>query len=455
MARAQRPRITPIAGPILGEFLVGISVGMVVLWMAAQISDAAAGAFGMSQQVLESLFVLSRVLALGVGVTITQALGGQRSDAARSTALVGLGGCTWVGAVAALWLLLAGDWTLDVLNAPPAVAALAGPYLPLLAVAALLEAYNLVMASILRAHLHARDTLVVMLAMHATHLALAFPLMLGVGDWEGLGIAGNAAALTVSRGVGLALHLAFWRLRMNLVPGLHDWWRCPARALVPVLRIGIPGASLDLAYRIAFMMSLAAAARLGVAELATQAYVLQTLRFVLLISLAIGWACEIMVGHLVGAGDFGAAHRLVRKGWRNGLFASGAMALAAAVAAPWIMRAFTRDPAVIEAAQTLLWISLALETGRVANLVVFGALRSTGDVIFPVSAAIASIVLVLGFGSLWLGAHFGLVGIWIAYVADEWIRSAIMFRRWETHGWVSHAREIHQRLRAPGVESRF
>jgi putative MATE family efflux protein len=455
MARPQRPRITPIAGPILGEFLVGISVGMAALWMASQISDAAAGAFGLSQQVLESLFVLFRVLALGVGVTITQALGGRRDDAARRNALVGLGGCTWVGSVAALWLLFAGDWTLAALNAPPAVAALGGHYLPLLAVAALLEAYNLVMASVLRAHLHARDTLVVMFLMHATHLALAYPLMLGVGDWEGLGLAGNAAALTVSRAAGLALHLWFWRRRMNLVPGQHDWWRCPASALVPVLRIGIPGASLDIAYRLAFLMSLSAAAKLGVAALATQAYVQQTLRYVLLISLAIGWACEIMVGHLVGAGKFRAAHLLVRKGLRNGVLASGAMALLAALCAPWIMRAFTRDPMVIQAAQTLLWISLALETGRVGNLVVFGALRSTGDVIFPVSAAIASIVLVLGFGSLWLGAHYGLVGIWIAYAADEWIRSAIMFRRWETHGWVSHAREVHQRLRSPGVESRY
>ena len=455
MARPQRPRITPIAGPILGEFLVGISVGMAALWMASQISDAAAGAFGMSQQVLESLFVLFRVLALGVGVTITQSLGGRRAEAARRTALVGLGGCTWVGTVAALWLLFFGDWTLAALNAPPAVAALGGHYLPLLAVAALLEAYNLVMASILRAHLHARDTLFVMFLMHATHLALAFPLMLGVGEWDGLGLAGNAAALTVSRAVGLALHLSFWRRRLHLVPGQHDWWRCPAHALMPVLRIGIPGASLDIAYRLAFMMSLSAAAKLGVAELATQAYVLQTLRYVLLISLAIGWACEIMVGHLVGSGKFRAAHLLVRKGLRNGLLASGAMALLAALCAPWIMRAFTRDPAVIHMAQTLLWISFALETGRVANLVVLGALRSTGDVIFPVSAAIASIVLVLGFGSIFLGQRYGLVGIWIAYAADEWIRSAIMFRRWETHGWVSHAREIHQRLRSPGVESRF
>ncbi len=455
MPAPQRPRITPIAGPILGEFLIGISVAMAILWMASRISDAAAGAFGIGQQVLESLFVLFRVLALGVGVMITQSLGGQRTQAARGIALVGFGGCTWAGALAALWLLLAGDAVLHALNAPAEVAALASPYLKLLALAALLEAFNLVMASVLRAHLHARDALQVMLLMHAVHLGLAFPLMLGLGDWQGLGLAGNAVALTASRTVGLALHLWLWRVRMQLVPARRDWWHCPARALMPVLRVGVPGASLEIAYRLAFMMSLAAAAKLGVAALATQAYVLQTLRFVLLISLAIGWACEIMVGHLVGRGDFATAHALVRKGLRNGIVASGALSLLAAAGAPWLMRLFTQDAAVIELAQTLLWISLALETGRVANLVVFGALRSTGDVFLPAAWAIASIVLVLGFGSIALGQWWGLVGIWIAYAADEWIRGALMYWRWQTHGWMGSARAIHERLRAPGVESRF
>jgi putative MATE family efflux protein len=455
MASPPRPHITPIAGPILGEFLVGISVAMAGLWMASQISDATAGAFGMGLQVLEALFVLFRVLAIGVGVTITQALGGRKAEAAQRTARVGLGACTWVGTVVAVWLLFFSDWTLAWLNAPGAVAALARSYLPMLALAAMLEAYNLVMAGILRAHLYARDTLFVMLVMHATHLALAFPLMLGLHAWDGLGLAGYALALTISRATGLALHLWLWRRRMNLVPRRRDWWHCPWRALMPVLRIGVPGASLDLAYRIAFLMSLSAAAKLGVAALATQAYVLQTLRYVLLISLAIGWACEIMVGHLIGSGEFRTAHQLVRKGLRNGLLASGTMALIVAAGAPWLMRVFTRDPEVIRAAQTLLWISFALETGRVANLVVLGALRSTGDVIFPVSAAITSLILVLGVGSVVLGQQYGLVGIWIAYAADEWIRSMLMFWRWETHGWVAHARAIHQRMRWPGVESRL
>jgi Na+-driven multidrug efflux pump len=450
-----RPRLNAIAGPILGEFLVGMTVAMAGLWLASQTSDIAAGAFGMTNQVMETLFVLFRVLAIGVGAGITQAVGGQRPEAARRTALVGLGASTWAGAFVAGWMLLANEWTLDVLNAPLGVGVLAAPYMQVLALAMVLEAYNLTMAAILRAHLHARDTLQVMLVMHGVHLGLAFVLMRGVGSWDGLGLYGYAVGLIVSRVVGLVMHLRFWRLRLKLVPHQRDWWVCPVRSLMPVLRIGVPAASLELVYRIGFMMSLAAAAKLGVPALAAQAYTLQTLKYVVLVSLSIGWACEIMVGHLVGAGEFRTAHQLVRKGLRNGMLASGALALLAAAGAPWLMRAFTRDPEIIDAAQTLLWIAFALETGRVANIVVLGALRATGDVVYPVAASMASLILVLGVGSVVLSRYFGLPGIFIAYAADEWIRGTILFHRWATHGWVQHAREIYQRMRTPGAETRF
>jgi Na+-driven multidrug efflux pump len=60
--------------------------------------------------------------------------------------------------------------------------------------------------------------------------------------------------------------------------------------------------------------------------------------------------------------------------------------------------------------------------------------RATGNVIFPVSIAVALIFLVLGVGSVVLGQYYGLVGIWIVYTADEWIRGSLMFWRRETHG---------------------
>jgi putative MATE family efflux protein len=447
MSATPRPRLNAVAVPIVGEFLLGMSVAMAGLWLASHTSDAAAGTFGLSIQVLETLFVLFRVLAIGVGVVTTQALGGQQHEAARRTALVGLGASTWAGLLAATCVVFGNRLTLDVLNAPDEIVPLAAPYLQLLAPALLLEAYNLTMASILRAHLHARVSLQIMLAMHGTHLLLAVPLMLGVGEWDGLGLYGYALALTASRGLGLLLHLWTWRQLMALAPRARDWWSLPPRVIAPVLRIGLPGAALELVYRMAFMVSLATAAKLGVAALATHSYTLQTLKYVLVVSMSIGWACEIMVGRLVGRGDLRTAHQLVNKGLRNGFLASGSLAIAAALAAPWLMRAFTKDPAIIHAVQTLLFIAIALETGRAFNLIVIAALRATGDVIYPVAASVSSLVLVLGVGSYFMGRAFGLPGIFIAYAADEWIRGLLMQARWVRHGWVPHARDTQRRVR--------
>ena len=102
---------------------------------------------------------------------------------------------------------------------------LALPLMWWLAPAMLLDAWNASMASVMRAHLRARDTLVVMLVMHATHLGLAVPLMWGVGTWPGLGLPGFALALLVARSLALALHLWLWRHRLGLFPAASDWWR--------------------------------------------------------------------------------------------------------------------------------------------------------------------------------------------------------------------------------------
>jgi len=448
MSTDARPRLNTIAGPLLGEFLLGMTVAMGGLWLASHESDVAAGAFGLVNQILETLNVAFRVLAIGLGVMVTQYLGGEQHAASRRAALLALGASTWVGSLVMIGVVVGNEQALDWLNAPEEVVALAAPYLQWFAPALLLDAYNLSMAAVLRAHLFAKDSLRIMIAMHSTHLGLAFIIMRGWGEWDGLGLEGYAIAMLVSRALGLVLHLWFWRVRMKLVPTVRDWWAVGWKDFGPVLRVGLPGAGVEITYRAAFMVSLAATARLGVTALATHSYTLQLLKYVLLTSMAIGWACEIMVGRLIGAGDLRVANGLVRKAVRNGLLASGSLALLAALGAPWLMRAFTKDPAVIHAAQTLLWLSLILETGRVFNLILNGALRATGDAIFPATSAVASLVLVLGVGSFWLGRLFGLPGIWMAYAIDEWIRGLMLLARWVWRGWLPNARDSRRRLRA-------
>ena len=437
-----RPRLNSVAVPIFFEFLLGMSVAMAGLWLASQTSDAAAGTLGVMQQVQETVVVVFRVLAIGVGVVLTQLLGARRYKAASATANSALAVATWLGLFAAASVALGRDAILSGLNAPSDIVSLALPYLLVLAFALWLEGYNLTLASILRAHLRVRESLMVMVLMHATHLAGSWWLMLGVWGFDGLGLMGFVWAFMASRLLGLVVHLWLWEYRLGLPLQWTTWVRVQFDLLWPMLKVGVPGASLEMVYRVGFMVSLATTATLGVAALATHSYVLQILKFVLLISLAIGWAVEIMVGRLVGAGQLTHTDELVRKAVRNGLVASGLLSLAAAIASPALLRLFTQDQDIIRTAQILLWMSIALELSRVFNLIVNGALRATNNGVFAAASSMASLILLLGVGSYVLGHWLGLPGIWLAYVLDEGARGGILWWRWRSRGWLPATRRL-------------
>jgi putative MATE family efflux protein len=442
------PHLFALAWPLFLELLLGISVGVAGTALAARLSDASGGGFALANHVVGMLFILFRIVGAGVGVVVTQNLGAGRREAADRVARAALAASTWVGGFTALAALLGAAPLLRLLNAPPEVLPLALPLLMALAPAMLLDAWNASMAGVMRAHLRARDTLVVMVVMHTTHLALALPLMLGLGGWPGLGLPGFALALVVSRTLGLGLHVWLWHVRLGLDPRWPDWWQLRRTELAAMAHIGLPGAAENIAYRMGFMVSVAVAGSLGAQALATQAYAQQFIHLVLLFGLATGLSVETVVGHLVGAGKLHEAHRLVRRALARGLAVSVLVATAMALAGPWLLRLFTQDPQIVAAAGVLLWWTVLLEPGRTFNLVVINALRATGDARYPVLAGAASMLIVLAGGSWLLGSYLGLglPGVWMAYIADEWIRGLLMWRRWAQHKWVPHARASRKRL---------
>ena len=438
----QRPRLFDIAWPMFLELCLGIGIGVSGTILAAHINDRSGAAFALANQLSAMLFILFRVVGAGVSVVVAQSLGSGRRDTADAVARAVLGASSWVGVVTALMAFVGAYPLLYLMHAPPEVLPLAAPFLQALAPAMLFDAWNASMAGVMRAHLRMRDALAVMVLMQVIHLVLAMIFM------PALGLPGFAIALVLSRALGLAMHLFLWRIRLGLIPRISDWWRLPRAALSAVLRIGLPGAAENIAYRLAFMVSVAVAGQLGAQSLATQAYTLQISYGALLFGLATGLAVEIVVGHMVGAGHLRDAHRLVLRALARGLAVSVIVATGAAVAGPWLLGQFTKDTTIIATGSMLLWWSVLLEPGRTFNLVVINALRAAGDAHYPVIAGAASMAIVLGGGSWLLGSHlgFGLAGVWIAYAADEWIRGLLMWRRWVRHGWVSHARVIHRQL---------
>ncbi|MGY4831760.1 MATE family efflux transporter [Sphaerotilaceae bacterium SBD11-9] len=443
-----RPSLIALTWPLFAELLLGLVVGLVGLWLASRMSDTASGAFALANHVQAAFFLLFRIISMGVSVVITQNLGAGNRAGADETARASLGASTWLGLGAGVSVAILAAPLLQVLNAPAPVMPLATPYLQVLALALAIDAFNASMGAVMRAHMHTRDTLLNMVAMHGLHLAICWPLMAGVGPLPALGLVGFALAAAISRAFGVAFHLLLWRWRLGLVPHAHDWWRMQWKRLGPVLHIGLPGAAENVAYRLALMVTVALVARMGADALAVHSYTMQLMYFILVFGLAVGFASEILVGHLVGARQLHEAHRLVRKSLRWGLLVSTSVALMAALTAPWTLRLFTSDPHIIRQATTLLWVTVLLEPGRTFNLVVINALRAAGDARFPVAAGAASMVFVMAGGAWLLGVVFdlGLVGVWIAYAADEWLRGLIMCARWWRRGWVPAARATHRRL---------
>ena len=432
-----------MAWPLFIELLLGIGIGVVGTALAARMSDHSGAAFAVANYVSGSLFLLFRLIAVGVSVVITQSLGAGRRDKADAAARAALGASSWLGGFSALMALLFARPLLRLLNAPEDdVLPLAAPLLMSLAPALMMDAWNASMASVMRAHMRTRDTLVVILAMQAITLALALPLM------PRLGLPGYALALFASRSSGLVMHLLLWRSRLGLRPAWRDWWRVPRGELAAILHIGLPGAGEILGYRHSFMASVAAAGTMGASALATQTYVVQATSGTVLFALANGFAVEIMVGHMVGAGHLRSAHRLVRRALAAGLAISLVVATGVALAGPTLLSYFTHDPQIIALGSRLIWIGVLHEMGRTFNVVVINGLRAAGDARFPMMAGAGSMLAVLAGGSWLLGVKLGLglEGIWIAYVCDEWLRGLIMWRRWLTLGWTPRARATHRRL---------
>ena len=180
-AAAPRPHIFTLAWPLLIELFLAVLAGVVGTAMAARLSDTYGAAFAIANNISVTLFLLFRIVGSGIGVVITQNLGGGRRDVANRVALAMLGASTWLGVFTALLAFAGAGWLLGLMRAPAEALPLATPFLQALAAAMLFDAWNAAMASVMRAHLRTRDTLVVLVAMHLSHLALAVPLMYGWG----------------------------------------------------------------------------------------------------------------------------------------------------------------------------------------------------------------------------------------------------------------------------------
>lgn len=240
------PRLLPLAGPLYAELLLGVLVGLVCTVLAARQGEVSGAAFGLAAQIAAMLFILFRVVGAGLSVVVAQALGSGQVALADRTARASLGAASWIGGGCGLLAIAFAPPLLRLLQAPPELMHLATPLLQWLGAAVLLDAWNTCLVGVLCAHLKARATL------------------------------------------GMVLLLRLWRDTLGLVVLPGHFSRIDRAALAPVLRLGLPGAAENIAWRLAYMVSVSVVGAMGTVALATHAYAMQIQHVLLLSALAAG-----------------------------------------------------------------------------------------------------------------------------------------------------------------------
>lgn len=430
-----------IAWPIFIEQTLRILIGTVDTFMVSHVSDGAVAALGIAHQFVVLALICFNFIGIGASVVISHHVGAGDRVGAEKIVITSIAVNTWIGLIASVCAFVFAAPLLRLMQLPPDLMQYALPFLTMMGGSLFMEAMNTSIGSALRAHGHTRDAMVVTVIQNVLNIAGNCVLLFGLFGAPRMGVIGVALSSVASRVVASIILWVMLDRRLKLKLRAKDFFDLPVDRLKRILHIGLPAAGEHMSYWVSLMVITSFAARLGSESLATMTYTQNVLRLVILFSLALGLGTEILIGRLIGAGEFEEAYRQVLKSVRTGLMiATGAILLVAAFAQP-LLELFSHDAAVIAGGVWLLCISIAYEPGRVFNIVIINALRATGDARFPVQIAACSQWL-LSVPLCWLlgiKLGWGLTGIWIAMMTEEWIRGLLMYRRWERRDWLKFA----------------
>ena len=340
-------------------------------------------------------------VSLGIGIALTCAC-----EALAGPLLRGLGASGESGDYAHVYFRIAA------LGLPGALVALAG------------QGY-------LRGVSNLRRPLEIVVVANLANVGLELLFVYGFG-W---GIAGSAAGTAIAQaGMGAAFVVELLRPHA-------DSKRPRLAEMRPMLRVGRQIFVRTAALYASFLAAAAVLARMGDAQLGAHQIAFQLYAFLALIIDAVAIAGQVIVGRMLGAGDAAGARAASTRmiAWSAGVGVVFALLLLAAM--PWLPRAFTSDPAVLDAARRIWPLFALMQPLAGAVFALDGILIGAGDTSYLMwSMLAASFGVFVPIAALSLALGWGIVGVWAgldALIAARLAFLSLRFAggRWAVVGW--------------------
>ena len=397
-------------------------------------------AVAMSNQILGIMYDVSVLFSIGALVIIAQLLGAGSYAAAQRSSVIALRAASILGLVIAAFILAFAPLLLQAVNTPAEIFDDALAYLWIVAFGLTFNAYIVTASAVLRAYGRTPALLVLGIVVNILDVSLlAFFLLV-----MELGAVGAALPTLLVRGVGV-LVLA-WMVRSRT--GARFFGKLPETAedarrtgALSMVRLSVPTVVENGAYNLVIVYTVSLISLLGTDAINARSYALTLTALVTGVILALAQGNETIVGWDVG-GDARASAR--SQTLRTVLWTAVTAALLALLLwyfADAALSIFGVNDSVLAQAREALLISAVLLPLSAASAILYGALRSAGDVLIPMAMSLlASIGVLLPVSWLFIQQWgTGVAGLFWALAITEAVKAALLLTRLLGQRWLRRA----------------
>ncbi|MGE6526272.1 MATE family efflux transporter [Bacillus sp. FSL K6-1000] len=434
------PSLFALTWPIFIEISLYMLMGSADTLMLSQYSDNSVAAVGVSNQLLNLLIVMFSFITTGTTIVIAQLLGADRKQEATQVAYVSLGTNFLISFVISLLMFMLAVPILHMMGLSSELMPDAAVFLQIVGLLSFIQALIMTYSAILKSYGYTRDTMYVTIGMNLLNVAGNYLVIFGPFGFPVLGVMGVAFSTSLARLIGLMAMILIVRRRIGLRFSLKSMFHIQRTHLKKLLKIGIPSAGEQLSYNGSQMIITLFITFMGTQALAAKVYTQNLMMFIMLFGAAISQGTQILIGRHIGAKEFDAAYRRCMKSLYWAIAISLLSSTALSLSSTHLLTFFTSNHEIIQIAATLLLLTIILEPGRSFNMVIINSLRAAGDAKFPVYMAMISmwgiglpIAYLLG-----IQLEMGLIGVWISFIVDEWVRGIFMYRRWRSRVWTAY-----------------
>lgn len=445
----QEPKrsLLSLTWPIFIDLSLHFATLIINTIMVGMVSVKAVAELTIGNQVFDLALIIFNFFNIGVCVVCAQALGANNKRLARRLIHVGLGVNLIIGTIVSIAIFMASGFIVDIMQVPEEIKESSHNYLQILSLSFLPLSICLVGSAILRAHNCTRDAMYVSMLVNIITVIGNTLFLFGYLGVPVMGVEGVAISTVLSRTVGCLafIPLIIARTNTRIIPRFMFVFR--RKIISSILSIGLPGAGENLSWHTQYMFMTGVIASMGAMALATQGVYFQIVQVLMLFSISIGMGTELLVAHYTGAMKLDLANKQLIKSVKIGEVVTFLLTFSMPLGTgAFLVSCFTDNAEVLAIASGLFIITVFQEPGRILNIIIINSLRATGDTTFPVIMAVISmwgISVPLGcFLGLYL--EWGLVGVWIGFAADEWVRGIAMLLRWKSLAWQKSAKRIYE-----------